>query len=141
MFVLVVSTSSFEWIIGFQLTTRWRFLQVTMLWSAAAVVDAQLYVISETIAQWYFSIDDPWVKHHMMFSKVYFLTVYRFYTIICRRDAIDVFGMFSGTIHFLGLLIVVVRIVRRAVVTAANEDASGLIIVVFKCYVNALLWR
>ncbi|MFS7943704.1 hypothetical protein Hanom_Chr06g00503371 [Helianthus anomalus] len=44
-------------IIGFQLTTRWRFLQVTMLWSAAAMVDAQLYVVNGTIAQWYFSID------------------------------------------------------------------------------------
>uniref|UniRef100_A0A251SGJ0 Uncharacterized protein n=1 Tax=Helianthus annuus TaxID=4232 RepID=A0A251SGJ0_HELAN len=53
-------------IIGFQLTTRWRF---TMLWSAAAMVDAQLYVITRTIAQWYFSIDDPRVKHHMTFSK------------------------------------------------------------------------
>lgn len=31
---------------------------LTMLWSAAAMVEAQVYVTSGTIAQWYFSKDD-----------------------------------------------------------------------------------
>ena len=30
---------------------------LTMLWSAAAMLEAQVYVISGTIAQWYFSKD------------------------------------------------------------------------------------
>ncbi|MFS7901564.1 hypothetical protein Hanom_Chr01g00001161 [Helianthus anomalus] len=41
-------------IVGFRLTTHWRFLQVTMSWSGVAMVEAQIYVINGTIAQWYF---------------------------------------------------------------------------------------
>ncbi|MFS8009106.1 hypothetical protein Hanom_Chr14g01280611 [Helianthus anomalus] len=49
-------------IVGFRLTTRWRFLQVTMSWSGAAMVEAHIYVINGTIAQWYFSKDNSRVK-------------------------------------------------------------------------------
>ncbi|KAJ0825571.1 hypothetical protein HanRHA438_Chr17g0804661 [Helianthus annuus] len=48
------------------------------------------------------------------------------------------FGLFSRTICFLGLLIVV-RITCGAVDTATNEDTSGLINNDFRCCVNALL--
>lgn len=36
---------------------------LTMLWSASVMVEAQVYVISGTIAQWYFSKDDSPPKH------------------------------------------------------------------------------
>ncbi|MFS7912121.1 hypothetical protein Hanom_Chr02g00126131 [Helianthus anomalus] len=58
-------------IVGFRFTTRRRFLQVIMLWSAAAMVEAHIYVISGTIPQWYFSTDDVRVKQHTVFSKDY----------------------------------------------------------------------
>ncbi|KAJ0782627.1 putative DNA topoisomerase (ATP-hydrolyzing) [Helianthus annuus] len=45
-------------IAGFRLTTR-----------RAAMVEAHIYVISGTIAQWYFSKDDARVKQHTAFSK------------------------------------------------------------------------
>lgn len=35
---------------------------LTMLWSAAAMVEAQVFVISGTIAQWYFSKEDSTPK-------------------------------------------------------------------------------
>ncbi|KAJ0635660.1 putative choline transporter [Helianthus annuus] len=94
---------------------------LTMLWSAAAMVEAQVYVISGTIAQWYFSKDDSRVKRSI------------------RSSLRNAFGPSSGTICFSGLLIAIVRIVRGAVDTAANEDASGMVNVVLRCCVNALL--
>ncbi|KAK1437862.1 hypothetical protein QVD17_03662 [Tagetes erecta] len=94
---------------------------LTMLWSAAAMVEAQVYVISGTIAQWYFSKDDSRVKRSI------------------RSSLRNAFGPSAGTICFSGLLIAIVRIVRGAVDTAANEDASGMINVVLRCCVNALL--
>lgn len=46
---------------------------LTMLWSAAAMVEAQVYVISGTIAQWYFSKDDvSGPKHGIRSSLRYF---------------------------------------------------------------------
>ncbi|KAM0058951.1 putative choline transporter [Helianthus debilis subsp. tardiflorus] len=94
---------------------------LTMLWSAAAMVEAQVYVISGTIAQWYFSKDDSRVKRSI------------------RSSLRNAFGPSSGTICFSGLLIAIVRIVRGAVDTAANEDARGMVNVVLRCCVNALL--
>ncbi|KAI3714166.1 hypothetical protein L1987_72760 [Smallanthus sonchifolius] len=94
---------------------------LTMLWSAAAMVEAQVYVISGTIAQWYFSKEDSRVKRSI------------------RSSLRNAFGPSSGTICFSGLLIGIVRIVRGAVDTAANEDASGMVNVVLRCCVNALL--
>lgn len=40
----------------------------TMLWSAAAMVEAQVYVISGTIAQWYFSKNDANLKRSLRSS-------------------------------------------------------------------------
>ncbi|KAK9052065.1 hypothetical protein SSX86_028693 [Deinandra increscens subsp. villosa] len=94
---------------------------LTMLWSAAAMVEAQVYVISGTIAQWYFSKEDSSIKRSI------------------RSSLRNAFGSSSGTICFSGLLIAIVRIVRGAVDTAANEDASGMISVVLRCCVNSLL--
>lgn len=41
---------------------------LTMLWSTAAMVEAQVYVISGTIAQWYFSKDESSLKRSLRSS-------------------------------------------------------------------------
>lgn len=94
---------------------------LTMLWSAAAMVEAQVYVISGTIAQWYFSKDNSKIERSI------------------RSSLRNAFGPSSGTICFSGLLVAIVRIVRGAVDNAANEDASGIVNVILRCCVNALL--
>ncbi|KAI3728945.1 hypothetical protein L6452_17590 [Arctium lappa] len=94
---------------------------VTMLWSAAAMVEAQVYVISGTIAQWYFFKEDSKVKRSI------------------RSSLRNAFGPSFGTVCFSGLLIAVVRMVRAAVDSAANEDASGMVNLILRCCVNALL--
>lgn len=94
---------------------------ITMLWSATAMVEAQVYVISGTIAQWYFSKDDSKIRKSI------------------RSSLRNAFGPSFGTICFSGLLIGIVRIVRSAVDTAASEDASGVINLILRCCVNALL--
>lgn len=94
---------------------------LTMLWSAAAMVEAQVYVISGTIAQWYFLKEDSKVKRSI------------------RNSLRNAFGPSFGTVCFSGLLIAIVRIVRAAVDSAANEDASGMVNLILRCCVNALL--
>ncbi|KAL8556421.1 hypothetical protein ACS0TY_004024 [Phlomoides rotata] len=95
---------------------------LTILWSAAAMVEAQVYVISGTIAQWYFSKDDAGPKHGL------------------RSSLRNAFGPSSGTICFSGLLICVVRIVRSVVDSGRQEDASGIVNLILRCCANALLW-
>nr|GEW44543.1 CTL-like protein [Tanacetum cinerariifolium]GEY68575.1 CTL-like protein [Tanacetum cinerariifolium] len=94
---------------------------LTMLWSAAAMVEAQVYVISGTIAQWYFSKDDAKVKRGI------------------RNSLRNAFGTSAGTICFSGILVAIVRIVRAAVDSAATEDASGIVSLVLRCCVNTFL--
>ncbi|KAI3698843.1 hypothetical protein L2E82_42702 [Cichorium intybus] len=94
---------------------------LTMLWSATAMVEAQVYVISGTIAQWYFSKDDSKVRKTI------------------RSSLRNAFGPSFGTICFSGLLIAIVRIVRAAVDSAASEDAGGIVNLILRCCVNALL--
>lgn len=94
---------------------------LTMLWSATAMVEAQVYVISGTIAQWYFSKDDSKVRKTI------------------RSSLRNAFGPSFGTICFSGLLIAIVRIVRAAVDSVASEDAGGIVNLILRCCVNALL--
>ncbi|KAK6159592.1 hypothetical protein DH2020_006906 [Rehmannia glutinosa] len=94
---------------------------LTVLWSAAAMVEAQVYVISGTIAQWYFSKDDLSGPKHGIRSSL--------------RNA---FGPSSGTICFSGLLICAVRIVRSVVDNARQEDGSGIVNLILRCCANAL---
>lgn len=94
---------------------------LTMLWSATAMVEAQVYVISGTIAQWYFSKDDSRPKHGI------------------RSTLRNAFGPSSGTVCFSGLLICVVRIVRTVVDNARQEDSSGIVNLILRCCANALL--
>ncbi|KAG8368103.1 hypothetical protein BUALT_Bualt15G0010400 [Buddleja alternifolia] len=94
---------------------------LTMLWSAAAMVEAQVYVISGTIARWYFSKDDAGPKHGI------------------RNSLRNAFGASFGTICFSGLLIGVVRILRAMVDNARREDASGIVNLILRCFVNTFL--
>ncbi|KAK7312248.1 hypothetical protein VNO77_35991 [Canavalia gladiata] len=94
---------------------------LTMLWSAAAMLELQVYVISGTVANWYFSKDYQAPKRSITTSL---------------RNA---FGPSSGTICLSGLLIFVVRMVRSMVDSARQEDAPGIVNIVLRCCVNALL--
>lgn len=93
---------------------------LTMLWSATAMVEAQVYVISGTIAQWYFSKDDIGPKRGI------------------RSSLRNAFGPSSGTICLSGLLICIVRIVR-SIVDNARQDAPGIVNLVLHCCANTLL--
>ncbi|GER42332.1 choline transporter-related family protein [Striga asiatica] len=95
---------------------------LTILWSMAAMVEAQVYVISGTIAQWYFSKDDDSGPKHRIRSSL--------------RNA---FGPSLGTICFSGLLIFVVRLVRAVVDSARQEDSSGIVNLILRCCANNLL--
>ncbi|KAI8533171.1 hypothetical protein RHMOL_Rhmol11G0276200 [Rhododendron molle] len=94
---------------------------LTMLWSAAAMVEAQVYVTSGTIAQWYFSKDDSGPRRSI------------------RNSLRNAFGPSSGTVCLSGLLICVVRVVRAMVDSARQEGASGMVNLVLQCCVNAFL--
>lgn len=94
---------------------------LTMLWSATVMVETQVYVISGTIAQWYFSKDDSPPKHGI------------------RSSLRNAFGPSFGTICLSGLLLGIVRVVRSIVDIARQEDASGIINLILRCCANALL--
>ncbi|KAK8582504.1 hypothetical protein V6N13_069281 [Hibiscus sabdariffa] len=94
---------------------------LTMLWSLTTMVEAQVFVISGTIAQWYFSKDDE-NPHRSI-----------------RRSLRNAFGPSSGTVCLSGLLICVVRVVRAAVDSAREEDVPGIVNLVLRCCVNALM--
>ncbi|KAI3919826.1 hypothetical protein MKW98_001082 [Papaver atlanticum] len=95
---------------------------LTMLWSAAVMVEAQVFLISGTIAQWYFSEEESMPMRSIRCSL---------------RNA---FGPSFGTVCFSGLLIAAVRIVRAAVDSARREDAlPGIVNLALRCCVNALL--
>uniref|UniRef100_A0A5B7BUJ3 Choline transporter-like protein n=1 Tax=Davidia involucrata TaxID=16924 RepID=A0A5B7BUJ3_DAVIN len=93
---------------------------LTMMWSATAMVEAQAYVISGTIAQWYFSKDDLTLRRSI------------------RSSLRNAFGPSSGTVCLSGLLSCVVRVVR-AVVDSARQDVPGMVNIMLRCCVNTLL--
>ncbi|XP_030522909.1 CTL-like protein DDB_G0288717 [Rhodamnia argentea] len=94
---------------------------LTMMWSLTVTIEAQAYVISGTIAQWYFSKEDTAPRRSI------------------RSSLRNAFGPSSGTICLSGLLICVVRLVRTAVDGAKREDAPGIVNLVLRCCVNTLL--
>nr|XP_048336622.1 protein PNS1 isoform X2 [Ziziphus jujuba var. spinosa] len=95
---------------------------LTMLWSATAMVEAQVFVISGTISQWYFRKEDDSTPKRSIRSSL--------------RNA---FGPSSGTVCLSGLLICVVRMVRAVVDTARQEEVPGIVNLVLRCCVNVLL--
>ncbi|RAL39749.1 hypothetical protein DM860_003282 [Cuscuta australis] len=93
---------------------------LTMLWSATTMIEAQVYVISGTIAQWYFSKDNSSSKKSI------------------RSSIRNAFGTSSGTLCFSGLIVCVVRVVR-AVVDSARQEAPGIVNVILRFCVSTLL--
>ncbi|KAJ8747666.1 hypothetical protein K2173_012562 [Erythroxylum novogranatense] len=94
---------------------------LTMLWSLTVMIETQAYVISSTIAQWYFTKEDTPPRRSI------------------RSSLRHAFGPSSGTICLSGLLICVVRVVRAAVDSARQEDVPGMANLILRCCVNALL--
>ncbi|XP_077220477.1 plasma-membrane choline transporter family protein [Tasmannia lanceolata] len=95
---------------------------VTMIWSLATMVEAQVYVISGTIAQWYFSKEGSTPSRSI------------------RGSMRNAFGPSFGTVCFSGLLIGAVRVIRAAVDIATREDAvPGIVNLILRCCVNFLL--
>ncbi|KAB5561446.1 hypothetical protein DKX38_006403 [Salix brachista] len=94
---------------------------LAMLWSLTVMVEAQVYVIGGTIAQWYFTGEDSKPRRSI------------------RSSLRNAFGPSSGTVCLSGLLICVVRIVRAAVDSARQEDVPGMVNLVLRCCVKALL--
>ncbi|MCD7464858.1 hypothetical protein HAX54_053516 [Datura stramonium] len=98
----------------------YTFAILAMLWSATSMIEAQVYVISGTIAQWYFNKDESGPKRSM------------------RSALRNAFGPSSGTVCFSGLLIAVVRLVR-SMVDNANQEDSGIVNLVLRFCANTLL--
>lgn len=94
---------------------------ITMLWSATTLIEVQAYVISGTIAQWYFSKNDSTPR-----KKI-------------RSTLRNAFGPSFGTVCFSGMIICVVRIIRAIVDSARQEDAPGIINIALRCCVNIFL--
>ncbi|KAJ6708011.1 CHOLINE TRANSPORTER-LIKE (SLC FAMILY 44) [Salix viminalis] len=94
---------------------------LAMLWSLTVMVEAQVYVIGGTIAQWYFTGEDSKPRRSI------------------RSSLRNAFGPSSGTVCLSGLLICVVRIVRAAVDSARQENVPGMVNLVLRCCVKALL--
>ncbi|KZV41104.1 choline transporter-like protein 3-like [Dorcoceras hygrometricum] len=94
---------------------------LTMLWSATAMVETQVYVISATIAQWYFSKDELGPKRAI------------------RSALRNAFSYSSGTICLSGLIFGIVRVVRSMVDNARQEETSGIVHVILRCCVGALM--
>ncbi|XP_020085106.1 CTL-like protein DDB_G0288717 [Ananas comosus] len=94
---------------------------ITMVWSAATMVEAKVYVISGTIAQWYFAKEGTRPTKSL------------------RSSLRNAFGPSFGTICFSGMVMGAVRFVR-AVVDSANQEneTRGFVNLVLKCCANFL---
>ncbi|MQL92967.1 hypothetical protein Taro_025607 [Colocasia esculenta] len=95
---------------------------LTMLWSVSMMVEAQVYVISGTIAQWYFSKEGEKPRRSM------------------RNSLRNAFGSSFGTVCFSGLIMAAIRVVRAIVDSAKQEDrGTGIIKMVLRCCTNICL--
>ncbi|XP_021690362.2 uncharacterized protein LOC110672013 isoform X1 [Hevea brasiliensis] len=142
---------------------------LTMLWSLTAMIEAQVYVISGTIAQWYFTKEDSAPKRSIRSSLrsvglmvlmvsclvLSFNSITLYLPFDCFvpyiadhdkhvgwpsiREHRNAFGPSFGTVCLSGLLICVVRTVRAAVDSARQEDVPGMVNLILRCCVNALL--
>eukprot|EP00250_Pteridium_aquilinum_P028113 c36609_g1_i1 orf=299-2083(-) len=74
----------------------------TILWSILLMTEAQVYVLSSTIAQWYFAMSGARVSGSI------------------RQALKNAFGPSFGTVTFSGLVLSFVRMIRAAVDSAQN---------------------
>ncbi|CAM8941674.1 unnamed protein product [Rhodiola kirilowii] len=94
---------------------------LTILWSSATMVETQVYVVSGTVAQWYFAKDRTKPRRSI------------------RSSLRNAFGPSSGTICLSGLLICIVRIVRSAVENVREQEGQGIFYFCLRCIVDTLL--
>lgn len=94
---------------------------ITMLWSLTTMIEAQVYIISGTISQWYFCKADSSPPRSI------------------RNSIRNAFGPSFGTINFSGLVFGVVRFVRCAVDNARREGHEGIVYVILRCCVDCAL--
>ncbi|XP_010920154.1 uncharacterized protein [Elaeis guineensis] len=94
---------------------------ITMIWSVATMVEAQVYVISGTIAQWYFSKEGSKPSRSI------------------RSSLRNAFGPSFGTVCFSGMVMGAIRIIRAIVDSAKQDGAQGFVNLVLKCCAKFLL--
>ncbi|KAG6481610.1 choline transporter-like protein 3 [Zingiber officinale] len=95
---------------------------ITMIWSAATLVEANVYVIGDTVAQWYFNKEGSKPAKSL------------------RSSLRNAFGPSFGTVCFSGMVMGAVRFVRSIVDSARqDEDARGFVNLIFKCCAEFLL--
>lgn len=92
----------------------------TALWSILLMTEAQVYVLSSTIAQWYFAMSGSRVPGSL------------------RQALKNAFWPSFGTVTFSGLVLSFVRIIRGAIDSAQNAQDqqgcfAGLLRCCFKC--------
>ncbi|KAJ0974246.1 hypothetical protein J5N97_016211 [Dioscorea zingiberensis] len=95
---------------------------VTMVWTAAAMVEAKVFVISGTVAQWYFCKEGVKPRRSI------------------RTSLRNAFGPSFGTVCFSGMIMGAVRAVRAIVDSAKREGiAPGIVNLVTQCCAKFLL--
>ncbi|KAF3322136.1 protein PNS1 [Carex littledalei] len=103
---------------------QWYFALavIMLLWSAATMVEAQVYVISGTVAQWYFTNDSSRRKKSL------------------RSSLSNAFGPSFGTVSFSGMVMGAVRLVRTILDAAKqNRELGGCVNLILKCCADFLL--
>ncbi|KAH7653287.1 Choline transporter-like protein [Dioscorea alata] len=95
---------------------------VTLVWTAASMVEAQVFVISGTIAQWYFCKEGVKPRRSI------------------RTSLRNAFGPSFGTVCFSGMIMGAVRIIRVIVDSAKREGiAPGIVNFITQCCAKVLL--
>ncbi|PKA56502.1 hypothetical protein AXF42_Ash015275 [Apostasia shenzhenica] len=95
---------------------------ITMIWSLSAMVEAQAFVVSGTIAQWYFSMEGSKPGRSI------------------RSSLRNAFGPSFGTVCFSGIMICAIRIVRAVIDSAKRDDrVAGFVNILLRCCANFLL--
>lgn len=111
------SWSSDKWVPAYYVLTIF-----TLLWSILLMTEAQVYVLSSTIAQWYFAVSGSKVSGSI------------------RQALKNAFGPSFGTVAFSGLVVSFVRMIRAAIDTAHNtQGRQGCFIAMLRCCVNFAL--
>ncbi|KAJ1701883.1 hypothetical protein LUZ63_001662 [Rhynchospora breviuscula] len=103
---------------------QWYFALavIMLLWSAATMIEAQVYAISGTVAQWYFTPEVSRPKRSLRSSL---------------RNAL---GPSFGTVSFSGMVMGAVRLVRIVLDAAKQErELRGCITLILKCCADFLL--
>ncbi|KAH7429429.1 hypothetical protein KP509_09G047300 [Ceratopteris richardii] len=95
------SWSADKWVPAYYVLTIF-----TLLWSILLMTEAQVYVLSSTVAQWYFAPSEAQVTGSI------------------RKALKNAFGPSFGTVTFSGLVVSFIRMVRSAIDTSARPEGG-----------------